>query len=125
MKHDEEHRIHNNGSMPLCDSTDGLKCERIKSWKDGDGKIHRNPIKLLPENYLAIEIYDKIASLSSTEEYVINKGKNKMTVWFNNMSAMEMVLSIYKNDLEDIDIHSMMDKLGIIHNIKLKAALQG
>lgn len=108
---------------PLCDRTSNQKCELIPSWQDSDGKIRHDPIHLMPENYLAVEIYELIASLSPLRPIQKRKGKDIFTVYHHDMSAMASVLAAYHLAGDEKQI--VLKKIAMMYNISLREKMAG
>ena len=122
-QHKLEDEQFKNGSMPLCDKTEGMKCERIRSWQKADGTVMHTPIDLMPENYKAVSIYEKIAAVSDRKEYHTTINKKNFYVTINSLSVLEMILSLYSNEMSVDEIEDLIDKITLIHTIKTNNAL--
>jgi len=111
-------------SLPLCDTSDGTRCERIRSWHDGK-KEHKEPLQLLPGNYLAMEMYTLVAQLSDHDVFRKNKSDKMYSTTFHTLSALGVVLSTHASELEEAEVNLLLKKIGIIHQIKLREHLAG
>ena len=111
-------------SLPLCDTTNGTRCERIRSWHDGTNE-HKEPLRLLPGNYLAMEIYTLVAKLSDHDVFKKNRKDKMYSVSHHTLSALGVVLSTHASELEEAEVNLLLKKIGIIHQIKLREHLAG
>ena len=98
--------------MPLCDKTNGKKCEVVQTWIDRKGRKHTTPFQLHKNNYLPMELYSRITGLSDLRHYEGEKRKG----YFPSLSAMDFVLSnfIPKMDIDEFDL--LIKKIQLIHS---------
>ncbi len=100
------------------------KCERIKSWHDGE-KTRKDPFNFLPGNFLALELYDRITSLSTQQKIHWTKGVGKgARSYFANFPTLDMMEFIFKyylvEEMSIDDMDDLIDKISLIHALKLK-----
>ena len=110
--------------LPLCDFTDGKECEMVKSWKDEDDEIHKEPFHLYPENLLAMEIYERTIQLSSRQTIQWMKGKKRMEANISTLEKLDFVLKYYlpKEYVMQQTI-DLIDKVVLIYNLRLKYSM--
>ncbi len=106
-------------SEPKCDKTNNQACEVVLNWKDDDGN-HEEPFQLHKNNFLAYELYERITALSTRDRYEFERNKKMYAGYFPSLSALEFILENYLPDettQDDLDL--IIDKISIIHNIRL------
>ena len=101
---------------PLCDRTNNEKCEVVKSYPDTDGEKQVRPFKLLPGNYLAIEVYERTVLISNLTEY---SGKKK-TGMYPTLSALPFIVEKIVGDIGIDEMDLLLDKIQIIHSVRLQ-----
>ena len=117
---------HGKPSLPRCDETEGKECERIKSWVDGNGKVHNTPFVLHKSNFLPYELYNRIVDLSDLKEYKWQRNKKQYSGNFPTLGAMEFVLSNFLPEKTTQDeLETIIDKITIIHNLRLNNFIGG
>ena len=113
--------------LPLCEKTEGKKCEVIQGWIDEEGNRHKEPFQLHRENHLPMELYGRITSLSELTQYQWQKNKKSYQGYYPTLSSMEFVLENFCPEeyktADELDL--MIDKITTIHNIKMEHMLKG
>ena len=109
--------------MPKCEKTN--ECEVILSWRKDDETI-RTPIRLLPENYIAFDMYRKIKRVSGNDFMEKKTTKGTMTIVLPKITQMYDVLDRYApDDFDDSEIERLINKIMIIHVKTVNNALSG
>ena len=111
--------------LPLCDKTNGKKCERIRDWQDEEtGEIHDTPFHLLPSNYLAMELYGRIISFSPYQHVEYKKNGKEYKGAIPSITATEFVVDTFMpENFSDNDKQLLIIKILLIHRIKLQYIL--
>ncbi len=112
--------------LPLCDKLEieGAPpgCERIRNWQDTKGGIHHEPIKLMPENYLILDLYDRAIELGTLQKYEYQKGDQIKTKYYANLDMLDFVLKYYlaEDSLSVDEFNTIIESIGLIHGLKLE-----
>jgi hypothetical protein len=102
--------------LPLCDKTNGKKCEVVQTWLDGNGQRRTDPFQLHRNNYLAMELYSRITTLSDLQHYEGQKKKG----YYPTISSLDFVLTYFAPkdmDIDDFDL--LVKKIQLIHQAML------
>lgn len=117
---------HGKPSLPLCDTTEGKECELIKSWQDGEGKVHNTPFVLHKSNFIPYELYERIVELGEMHEYKWERNKKQYSGNFPTLGMLEFVLSNFLPEKTTQDgLETIIEKITIIHNIRLRNFIGG
>lgn len=100
-------------------------CNRVLSWEDEEGYIHKEPFQLLPQNHLALEMYfERILPLSDYQSISWQKGTGKSAKQYEatvkGLSSMEFVLEYFlppDTTVDELDL--LIQKIVLIHSIRM------
>lgn len=112
---------------PLCDREGN--CEVILSWQDEETmEVYRgDPFHLLPENHLAMELYERTVSLSDMQIMRWARGAGKQAKQYERnvptLSALQFVLDNFVYEDEE-DLTILIEKIGIIHQMMLQGYMR-
>jgi len=78
----------------------------------------------MPENHLAWELYYRIIQLSRLQEISWQKGKKSMKGYFPTLEKIDFVLEKFvSNDISIDELDFLIEKISLIHNLKLNYSL--
>tara|TARA_Y100000034_G_C6856741_1_gene389436 strand:- start:949 stop:1350 length:402 start_codon:yes stop_codon:yes gene_type:complete len=112
--------------LPLCEKTNGKKCEIIQGWIDEEGVRHTEPFQLHPSNHLPFEMYNRTTQLSELSQFTWQKNDKSYQGYFPSLSALEFVLENFLPDEyktpDELDL--MIEKITLIHSLKMDNMLR-
>ena len=73
----------------------------------------------MPENNLAWELYGRITEISKLQEIQYVKGEKQMTGYFPTLEKMEFIFKYYLPDMDMDGLDSLIEKISLIHQLKL------
>jgi len=112
--------------LPLCDkkraAKEPLRCERVKSWRDSSGVEHKEPFKLLPENYTALEIYDKATELGTLHRYEFQRGEETFARYYAGLDMLDFVIkhNFEPGELSIDEMDKLLYSISLIHKMKME-----
>lgn len=114
LQHREMNQYQKEKTEPLCVQTKGERCERVLEWEDEEGKIRKDPPYLHPKNFFALELYDKIISISQLQRIDYMKNKQHKITYLPSLEKLDTYLSLYTLEMDQDEVDLLVDKIRLL-----------
>lgn len=115
LQHREMNKYQVDKTQPACIETEGKRCERVLEWEDENDVIRNDPPTMVPSNFYALDLYQKIISTSHLQQIQYKKNKTHKITYIPTLEKLEMYLSIYARDLDEDEMDLLLRKIQIIY----------